>query len=136
MSNTNDSLHSSKPDYSIEQDFESKSHLSDSFLDGQDFTHLFSYRTPSVDSLHTPKNHSTLRKLTVDFNNIPQNIATMARLFSPVMKTIKLNSLNSKTSKSGIHVHTIFIKTIKYDTMLGFCSSMHNPGKLSHKFSR
>ena len=46
-------FHSSKPDYSIEQDFESKSHLSDSFLDGQDFTHLFSYHTPSVDSLHT-----------------------------------------------------------------------------------
>ena len=71
MSNTNDSLHSSKPDYSIEQDFESKSHLSDSFLDGQDFTHLFSYRTPSVDSLHTPTNHSTLRKLAVNLNNIP-----------------------------------------------------------------
>jgi hypothetical protein len=48
-----------------------KSHLSDSFLDGQDFTHLFSYRTPSVDSLHTPTNHSTLRKLAVNLNNIP-----------------------------------------------------------------
>ena len=75
MSNTNDSLHSSKPDYSIEQDFESKSHLSDSFLDGQDFTHLFSYRTPSVDSLHTPTNHSTLRKLAVNLNNIPSRLS-------------------------------------------------------------
>ena len=75
MSNTNDSLHSSKPDYSIEQDFESKSHLSDSFLDGQDFTHLFSYHTPSVDSLHTPTNHSTLRKLAVNFDNIPSRLS-------------------------------------------------------------
>ena len=67
-------LGSSRHDNSIEQDFESKSHLSDSFLDGQDFTHLFSYHTPSVDSLHTLTNHSTSRKLAVNFNNIPSRL--------------------------------------------------------------
>ena len=72
---TDDSLGSSRNDNSIEQDFESKSHLSDSFLDGQDFTHLFSYHTPSVDSLHTLTNHSTSRKLAVNFNNIPSRLS-------------------------------------------------------------
>jgi hypothetical protein len=72
---TDDSLGSSRHDNSIEQDFESKPHLSDSFLDGQDFTHLFSYHTPSGDSLHTLTNHSTSRKLAVNFNIINSRLS-------------------------------------------------------------
>lgn len=72
--NTDNSLPSPNSEASVDGSCELQTHLSDSFLAGQDFTNLFSFHTPSVDLLHNPaKQHSTSRKLAANFNNLPQH---------------------------------------------------------------